>query len=402
MRHTTRCVRHPEQPVMSAAAAVLRKTLLETLASGVPRAPLCQVGNRPVFLLAPNSDLGKRYIPLLTPRLANTVAVVDDYSSASELFGIPRWSLFRFVQEAAKTPDAIAIDFSVGRFSTALFARAATEARVPRIDFVAALGEFNLPAVYESAGVVRARTFEHIERFLALDERFADDLSRATLYAFLLLRLNFDRTPLQGCLLSGEHEYFSAAPTGSTFQLAPDEVFCDAGAHTGTVTCKFLGATGWQYRAIHAFEPDRVNYAALGKMRLLPLHDFHIRNRALSDNQETLSFVECGNVSSHIGSAGAQTCQTVRLDDELEELTFLKMDIEGFETRALRGARRLIGRHMPRMAITAYHYALDLPDIVDLIDELHEGYVLRLRHHYNFYYDTILYASRQPGWEPDD
>jgi hypothetical protein len=76
------------------------------------------------------------------------------------------------------------------------------------------------------------------------------------------------------------------------------------------------------------------------------------------------------------------------------------MDIEGFEARALRGAERLIQKCAPRMSITAYHYPYDLLDIVDTIDDIRPGYVLRLRHHYNYYYDTVLYASPVEGWGP--
>ena len=46
--------------------------------------------------------------------------------------------------------------------------------------------------------------------------------------------------------------------------------------------------------------------------------------------------------------------------------------------------------------------APELPDIVDTLDEIRPGYVLRLRQHYNFHYDTVLYASPRDGWDPDD
>ena len=47
----------------------------------------------------------------------------------------------------------------------------------------------------------------------------------------------------------------------------------------------------------------------------------------------------------------------------IDAATFIKMDLEGFEQRALRGAARLIRECRPRMAITAYHYADDLLDL---------------------------------------
>ncbi len=95
-------------------------------------------------------------------------------------------------------------------------------------------------------------------------------------------------------------------------------------------------------------------------------------------------------------SSGGAT-PIVRLDDVLDEVTFIKMDLEGFEQRALKGAARLIRECRPRMAITAYHYADDLLDLWRLFEELAPGYELRLRHHSSYYYDTIYYASPAGG-----
>jgi hypothetical protein len=50
------------------------------------------------------------------------------------------------------------------------------------------------------------------------------------------------------------------------------------------------------------------------------------------------------------------------------------------------------------MAIAAYHYATDMLDIVDTIDRLVDGYHIRLRQHFNYYYDYIIYASPAAGW----
>ena len=84
----------------------------------------------------------------------------------------------------------------------------------------------------------------------------------------------------------------------------------------------------------------------------------------------------------------------------METIDLLKMDIEGYEARTLRGGANLIQKFRPRMAIAAYHYATDMLDIVNTIDELAPGYCIRLRQHFNFYYDSILYASPATGWEP--
>ncbi len=382
--------------------AALRRELTDLLDRGCPEPERPAIAGRPVFILAPESALGKLFVPGVLARLKNPVAMVDDISTAAVIHGIPRWSAFQFLQKAGAIRGALAIDFSASRFAGALFGRLALKAGVERVDFVAAHAEFGLPAVFETAPKTRAMTLAAIDRFLALEHRLADDLSRAVLYAALLLRINYDRAPLRDLLTGGEDEYFCAGPAGHTFRLGTNEAFCDLGAHIGLLTCKFLAATDWRYRAAHVYEPDRINYRALSKLRLLPLHDFRLRNKAVSDTRETLAFVESGSASSYVSDSGTSTCESVLLDDEIEELSFIKMDIEGFETRALRGARRIVSACSPRMAITAYHYPLDLPDIVDTLDAIRPGYFLRLRQHYNFYYDTVLYASPRNDWDPGE
>jgi hypothetical protein len=108
-----------------------------------------------------------------------------------------------------------------------------------------------------------------------------------------------------------------------------------------------------------------------------------------------VKFLQTGTMGSHVDETGASEADTaiVRIDDAMESATFVKMDLEGFETKALEGASRVISAFRPRMAITGYHYALDLLDIVSLIDELSPSYRLRLRHHSSYYYDSIIYAD---------
>ena len=84
----------------------------------------------------------------------------------------------------------------------------------------------------------------------------------------------------------------------------------------------------------------------------------------------------------------------------VEEASFIKLDVEGFEARALRGAARLLSQQRPRLAVASYHYAQDLLDIVETIDDLAPGYNLYLRHHFGYFYDTILYATPRRDWQP--
>jgi hypothetical protein len=69
------------------------------------------------------------------------------------------------------------------------------------------------------------------------------------------------------------------------------------------------------------------------------------------------------------------------------------MNIEGAEIEALRGARNLIQKHAPKLAISGYHRPSDLWEIPALIRELNPDYKLSLRQHDGGTIETVIYAT---------
>jgi len=378
----------------------LRRRLLEFLEQGAPEPDERDILERPVFILGPRSFVGTSYAHRVIKALPNVVAVIDDFEVAKEFFGVPRWSSFALASKASAYPGAVALDFSVGAYTGAMFRVVCAAADIEYRDCVRAIGALGLDAVYETAPGYRKQTLANIDRFLALEKRLADDFSRETLYGILLFRLTYDRQAMHPVMVGPRDEYFSDGRVGSTFEVGSNEHFCDCGAHEGSILARFLGASDWRYAGISAFEPDRRNFRELQKFALLPLKNLKLSRKALSDRAGTLHFAETGSMFSHVTESGGVEVQTTRLDDEIERVTFLKMDVEGHEARILAGGRDVLGRNRPRMAIASYHYATDLLRIVDLIDELAPGYSMRLRQHANYYYDSILYASPEDGWGP--
>ena len=74
------------------------------------------------------------------------------------------------------------------------------------------------------------------------------------------------------------------------------------------------------------------------------------------------------------------------------KVTFLKMDIEGSELAALRGAERIIREQRPKLAICVYHKPEDLWEIPSLLLSYHPDYKLYLRHYSINETETVLYA----------
>jgi hypothetical protein len=79
----------------------------------------------------------------------------------------------------------------------------------------------------------------------------------------------------------------------------------------------------------------------------------------------------------------------------LKKTTFIKMDIEGAEIEALKGAKNTILKDKPRLAISIYHSDEDMLRIAEWIHATVPEYKLYCRHHslYPFVFETILYAQ---------
>ena len=84
--------------------------------------------------------------------------------------------------------------------------------------------------------------------------------------------------------------------------------------------------------------------------------------------------------------------QVKRIDSIVDSPpTIIKMDIEGAELDALRGADDIIRQHRPKLLVSAYHRNTDLLEIPRLIDALRDDYRVGLRHHTEDRWDSCLY-----------
>lgn len=112
------------------------------------------------------------------------------------------------------------------------------------------------------------------------------------------------------------------------------------------------------------------------------------------------------NFSSMLGSSssddrGDVTVACIKLDDILHnyDADFIKMDIEGEEINALKGAKMLIKHSKPEMAICVYHYINHFWQIPNLLynwsKELSLGYKFYLRTHSSACMETVLYVVKE-------
>ena len=185
-------------------------------------------------------------------------------------------------------------------------------------------------------------------------------------------------------------QYFPA----DLIRLTGHENFADIGAYDGDTVRDFAARTGGKFDKVYSFELDAVNFAALkANVAAMPERDrIKIFNLGAWDSERDISY-SVGRSQSTAGE-GEATGHVVTLDEALkgEKVTFIKMDIEGAEPQALRGARNLIRAQKPTLAVCIYHDFRHLWEIPLYIKELVPEYKLYLRHHTNLEYETVCYA----------
>ena len=178
------------------------------------------------------------------------------------------------------------------------------------------------------------------------------------------------------------------------FTPAKDEVFVDAGAYDGITLSQFGKWTGGAYRKVYAMEPAQSQLESL-KAVAASMHDVEVWPFAAWSHATRLSFSgdDTGG-NAKVGPQGEDLVDAIDIDTMVgdERVTFIKMDIEGSEMEALRGAARTIVRDKPRLAISIYHKPWDFLDLTSYILDLVPEYRLKIRHYNSNEWETVLYA----------
>lgn len=178
-----------------------------------------------------------------------------------------------------------------------------------------------------------------------------------------------------------------------------NETFVDCGCFDGSTAFRFAGWSGQLgYQKIWSFEPDKNSYV-LCKKALSVLGKCNVYPYGISNRNGTALFYGNGKEDSKIvtndSSQNAIEIQTITLDSflENEKVSFIKMDIEGAEYKALEGAARIIAEQKPRLAISIYHRNEDVFLIPQLLLELRKDYKFYVRHYSLVTNETVLYAE---------
>lgn len=161
-------------------------------------------------------------------------------------------------------------------------------------------------------------------------------------------------------------------------KLKNDEEIIDLGAYDGDTIREFTKATNGKYRHITALEPDSKSYKKLIK-NTDGMPNITALNMGAWSKKDTLIFSADAGRNSKLSSEGT-SIEVTDVDSLNLAPTFIKMDIEGSEMRALEGAEKTIKNYTPKLYVCAYHRNEDLFALPLKIHELNDSYKIYFRH----------------------
>ena len=247
-------------------------------------------------------------------------------------------------------------------------------------------------AMYDVNELNHVFTTPEISRIVTLYNLLSDEKSKEVYKAVLKFKLTEDYTYLINVKDDVKKQYFD-----EVVKFSDEEVFVDCGGYTGDTIEAFLKAVDNKFKHIYSFEPDERNFKILSefvsklpqeiKEKITPI------NAGVSYKNETFYLQASGGWTTCTSEVTDRTARVTAIDEAGGAApTFIKMDIETFETYALLGAMDTIINHKPKLAICIYHKFSDLWDIPLLLKQWVSEYKIYIRHYLNTQSETVVYA----------
>jgi FkbM family methyltransferase len=255
---------------------------------------------------------------------------------------------------------------------------------------------FRIPVVFQNRRMDRA-AYKKIEDAGRMNSALAVEgrWGRLAHYDFVFngKRYVVDCLGLEHLVFRGQYFY---RRDGTTVVPSPGDYVVDGGACLGDSTCVFSNAVGPRGK-VFAFDPLHAHIEILRhNVRQFVYPNVTIMPFGLADHNFASSPCKAAGYdpgfSVRGGNAPLRTLDNCLEAGEIDRVDFIKLDIEGSELDAIRGATGVIDKFRPRLAISIYHAPDDLFNIILYIKERHPLYRMFLDHYTIHSEESILYC----------
>lgn len=226
----------------------------------------------------------------------------------------------------------------------------------------------------------------NLKKLSRLYDKLADINSKKLLIDIIDFKLNFN-------YWEKDFEYNSVNQYFEPF-INPEniEYFIDTGAFDGD-TSKIAIKKFESLKKIYLIEPNKNAFEAAKKhLSSTKSPKIIFMNVAIS-NINGIGFIttEFGSANK-LNPLGKQKVNIRKLDDIINSrVDYIKLDVEGEELNALLGAKNILLKYRPRIAVSVYHNPTHLWEIPAFVEKLNLSYKIYLRHYTEGIYETVMY-----------
>ncbi len=234
---------------------------------------------------------------------------------------------------------------------------------------------------------------EHVDDIRWLYDVVQDYRSKKMIYGLVKFWLELDfgykNMIKEGCF----DDYFDLDVFRG--RVSEQEVFVDCGAYTGDTAIAFYNNYE-KCKTMYLYDMKPVNLEK-AKEKLEHHSEIIYRVAGVGSCEQSGTIITLQNTeTSTFSLTGYDTAvdpeakgidadelnvEIVAIDDDIKEkISFLKMDIEGYEVNAIMGARKHILNDHPKLAICLYHHYEHLWEIPKLIHSITPDYKFYLRY----------------------
>jgi FkbM family methyltransferase len=335
----------------------------------------------------------KYFLHSLSSRI-NIIGLYDENFVSDSKLPYPILSLIEII-ELSKKKKIKAINFARIPYEIKFNNYFCDRYKIESVDYSLLMLQFNMTQMYELPKDTSIKTEELISQYKDIFSFFKDELSQQTFLAYIMTRLTGNRSYLYNVSSTPDNEYFSLFPDGDGLFLSDNEVYVDVGAYRGETVYKFLACCNFSYRKVDAFEPDKINFAKLREIKFIDPLKIKIHNKGASDENKMINFNHLGltGFDPHSSIDKHEAIELVKLDDEINDVSVLKIDVEGSEDKVIKGAAELIKYKKPKIAAGCYHFSDNLLNIANEVIKTGVEYNFKLRHYSSYIGDTCFYAT---------